>query len=174
MTAVEAKEKVGGGTHQLEGPSDALSAISSAVSTTSLRSAEERKSAPSISLTCADCAHNLGKPVENIPLHQCPNCNSQTFRFRITPESNRHWLRIKEQLAKTAPELREPQPASAEPAQPIARTRWPALIAALLLGTIAFFLLRHWLYGAPIPFIHKPQQYEFTLPANPENAETTP
>ena len=149
--------------HRLEGPIDSFPALASALATTSLLTVEERRIATGISLSCVQCGYDLGKKDDTFALDQCPNCNSKTFRFRISPESNRHWIRIKEQLSKTAPELHEPETLPRE-IKSEAKTNWRILVAAVLVGIVLFYVLRYWLYSAPIPFIHKPQTYEFILP----------
>jgi hypothetical protein len=172
MNTTETEHNRSTGTHPshlIEGPIEAFPSVRSALTTTSLLLEEERRGSGEISITCCACSHDFGKAGDSFAVDRCPNCDGRTVRFRVSPESNRHWLRIKEQLAKTAPELREPEPISSTTLRAATQTRWSTLVVAVVLSVIAFFVARHWLYGAPIPLIHKPQEYEFTLPELPTN-----
>ena len=171
----------------LEGPLADLRAIYSALLTTSLLSDAERGGrVKMISCACVSCGQKIPATEvrriaeENAQLHsgpdipgveRCGNCECTEFQFRIQPDSARHWVRVKERLAQTAPEVREVQIVIEVPQGPIPKERWILIGGAVLVGTVLFFLVRYWILGSPIPLIHKPTQYKFELaPPPPEES----
>ena len=90
-------------------------------------------------------------------------CDCRFYRIDATPESERHWLSIKEQLQVATPELRETNaPKERKPffgGAGIPKVRPLQLTALLLIGTVLFFVVRHWVYGARIPLVQKKHEY---------------
>jgi hypothetical protein len=95
-------------------------------------------------------------------------CESTEYRIHVLPESEAHWTRIKDRLAQLAPDAREKPVEEVEPSVPVSKQQWAARIAVCMGIVILFFLVRYWYWGAPIPFVHKPNHYEFGLPSDVE------
>lgn len=173
----------------LEGPVASLPAVRSAVVTTSILAADDTGThARVISASCSACGRELpethlqtlnqlgtGCPEEST-IENCAECGGTKFRFRIQLESARHWIRVAERLAQTAPEVREAEFPKLSPASPKSATRWRLIAAAFLVGLGLFFILRYWIYGMPIPLIHKvePPEIQLIQPSFEEETEVAP
>jgi hypothetical protein len=90
-------------------------------------------------------------------------CDGRFYRVTIQPESERHWISIKDQLLGTTPEMRETSVPKVRKAifssANISRVRLMPLTMLLLTGVVLFFVVRHWMYGSRIPIIHKKHEY---------------
>lgn len=178
-----------GGVQLLEGPIGDLGAVVSAMVTTSILSDAERGGRVKIfGCACSSCgavipenelrrvseeSAQLEAGSEAPVWERCANCEGTEFQFRIQPDSARHWMRVKERLAQTAPDVHEVQIVKEEPPKRIPPARWAMMGAGLVVMVVMFFVLRYWIWGSPIPLVHKPQKYEFnvTLPPPEEAAE---
>jgi hypothetical protein len=171
------------GVQLLEGPICDLGAVLSAMVTTSILSAAERGPRVKI-LTCAcsSCGALIPEPElrrlsedsarletggEAPVWDRCANCENTDFQFRIQPDSARHWIRVKERLAQTAPEVHELQIVKEDTPRKIPPARFAMFGAAALALFIFFFIVRYWIWGSPIPLVHKPQKYEFNVTPPP-------
>ena len=177
------------GVQLLEGPISDLGAVVSAMVTTSILSDAERGGRVKIfGCVCSSCGavipeKDLRRASEDsarleagtgaADWERCANCAGTEFQFRIQPDSARHWIRVKERLAQTAPDVHEVQITKEEPPKKIPPARWALIGAAAAVLTVMFFVMRYWIWGSPIPLVHKPQKYEFkvTLPPPEEAAE---
>lgn len=175
------------GAQLLEGPLTEVGAIYSALVTTSIMSDADRGGPVKMFLcTCTACGTKLPEnearkiaeastqlSVEGAPLlERCANCEGTEFQFRIQPESARHWIRVKERLAQTAPDVHEVQVVQEAPRQTLPPARLGMIATGLVMLTVLFFVVRYWIWGSPIPLVHKPQKYEFNVaPPPPSEAE---
>ncbi|MGZ8937816.1 MAG: hypothetical protein ACXW32_01245 [Limisphaerales bacterium] len=189
MKNPQSGEPAAGGVQLLEGPVSDLGAVVSAMVTTSILSDAERGGRVKIfGCACSSCGAVIPETElrrvseERARLEtgngatvweRCANCEGTEFQFRIQPDSARHWIRVKERLAQTAPDVHEVQIVKEEPRQKIPRARWMMIGSAVLVAIVMFFVVRYWIWGSPIPLVHKPQKYEFnvTLPPPEEAAD---
>jgi hypothetical protein len=95
-------------------------------------------------------------------------CEGRFYRVTVQPDSERHWLGIKEQLQHTTPEAREVSTTKEHKplfsSAGIPRVRPLHLTALLLIGVVLFFVVRHWVYGSRIPIIQKKHEYQVIQP----------
>ena len=176
------------GVQLLQGPLAEAGTVYSALVTSSIMSDADRGGPVKMFLcTCASCGTKLPDTEaraiaeatpqltpENAPVpDRCQNCESTEFQFRIQPESARHWIRVKERLAQTAPDVHEVHVVQEALRQKLPPAHWGLIAAGAVLLTIVFFVLRYWIWGSPIPLIHKPQKYEFDV-APPPPSDTEP
>jgi hypothetical protein len=175
------------GVQLLEGPLTEARAIYSALVTTSIMSDADRGGPVKMFLcTCAGCglklpegdAHRIANEsaqlsTEAAPVpERCANCEGTEFQFRIQPESARHWIRVKERLAQTAPDVHEVQVIQEAAPKRIPPARWATIAAGAVALIVMFFVVRYWIWGSPIPLVHKPQKYEFNVtPPPPSEVE---
>jgi len=176
------------GIQLLEGPLTDLGAILSAMVTTSILSAEERGTRVKIlSCACSSCGALIPDPdlrkvsedcarletgSETPVWERCSNCDATVYHFRIQPDSARHWIRVKERLAQTAPDVHELQIIKEEPPKKIPPARHAIIAFATVAVVVLFFVLRYLIWGSPVPLVHKPQKYEFNVaPTPPSEAE---
>lgn len=91
------------------------------------------------------------------------SCDSRFYVIHVQPESERHWLGIKDQLQHVAPQARETR--STKERKPLfssaglPRVRPLHLATLLMIGVVLFFVVRHWVYGSRIPLIQKKHEY---------------
>lgn len=176
-----------GGVQLLEGPISDLGAVLSAMVTTSILSEAERGGRVKIfACACSSCgavipdnelrrvsdeSAQLSGGSASPVWERCANCEGAEFQFRIQPDSARHWLRVKERLAQTAPDVHEVQIVQEVPKKKMSPARWGMIGVAAVVATLMFFVLRYWIWGSPIPLVHKPQKYEFNVTLPPEETE---
>ena len=90
-------------------------------------------------------------------------CEGRFYRVTIQPESEGHWISIKDQLLGSTPEVRETPAAQVRESlfssASFSRVRPMPLTVLLLTGVVLFFVVRHWMYGSRIPIIHKKHEY---------------
>jgi hypothetical protein len=60
------------------------------------------------------------------------------------------------------------------PKNSMSPARWLMIGAAVVAATLMFFVLRYWIWGSPIPLVHKPQKYEFDVPPPPPEEAAEP
>ena len=90
-------------------------------------------------------------------------CECRFYRIDVFPDSEKHWLSIKEQLQVATPELRETS--ARKERKPlfggagISKVSPVRLVGLLVLGVILFFVVRHFVYGSRIPLIQKKNEY---------------
>jgi hypothetical protein len=170
------------GVQLLEGPLAEARTIYSALVTSSIMSDADRGGPVKMFLcTCAACglklpelearrvadeSAQLGAEAAPVP-ERCANCEGTEFQFRIQPESARHWIRVKERLAQTAPDVHEVQTVQETPPKRIPPAQWAMIAAGAVVLIVMFFVVRYWIWGSPIPLIHKPQKYEFNVTPPP-------
>jgi hypothetical protein len=175
------------GVQLLEGPlADARTIYSAMVTSSIMSDADRGGPVKMFPCTCASCGTKLPENEarriavegtqwsgEGAPLvERCANCEGTEFQFRIQPESARHWIRVKERLAQTAPDVHEVQVVPEAPRQKFPPARLGMMAAAFVVLTLLFFVVRYWIWGSPIPLVHKPQKYEFNVaPPPPSEAE---
>lgn len=119
-------------------------------------------------------AYHEGEPqspkLERLRKNYCARntCESRFYRVNINADSERHWLSIKDQLQVATPELRETRPLKER--KPffgqagVPKIRPLQLTALLLIGTVLFFVVRHWVYGSRIPLVQKKNEYRVIQP----------
>lgn len=107
----------------------------------------------------------LSPKIERLRKNYCARntCDSRFYRVNIHPDTEKHWVSIKDQLQIATPELRETSPIkerkSLFASAGVPRVRPLQLTALLLVGTVLFFVVRHWVYGARIPLVQKKNEY---------------
>jgi hypothetical protein len=106
-----------------------------------------------------------GPKLERLRKNYCARntCDGRFYRVAIIPDSEKHWLAIKEQLQATTPELKETSPAKDRKplfgGAGVPKGRPVQLTALIVLGVIMFFVVRHWVYGSRIPIVQKKNEY---------------
>ena len=90
-------------------------------------------------------------------------CESRFYRVDVFPDSEKHWVSIKEQLQVATPEVRETK--ASKERKPLFGGGAPKLnpvrlASLLLLGVVLFFVVRHFVYGSRIPLIQKKNEYK--------------
>ena len=191
MRSAQSGEPVAaGGVQLLEGPISNLAAVASAMATTSILSEAERGGRVKIfGCACSSCGavipeKDLRRVSEDsarleagtgaADWERCANCEGTEFQFRIQPDSARHWIRVKERLAQTAPDVHEVLVVKQELPKRIPPARWALIGAGAAVLTVMFFVVRYWIWGSPIPLVHKPQKYEFGAPPPPPEEAPEP
>ena len=113
--------------------------------------------------------HNEGEAqspkLERLRKNYCARntCDSRFYRVNIQPDSERHWVSIKDQLQVATPELRETKPIKSGKSlfgsAGVPKVRPLQLTALLVLGVVLFFVVRHFVYGSRIPLVQKKNEY---------------
>ena len=106
--------------------------------------------------------------LERLRLKYCArnSCESRFYRVDIEPDSELHWASIKEQLAHAAPEVRESKAKVELPKFrfDLSGNRGLFLAGFLVFAVIAFFVIRHWVFGYRIPLIQEKHEYRVVQP----------
>lgn len=92
---------------------------------------------------------------------QCPrhSCNGQFYQVRMSGLVENELVKIQDYLQK-AISASEEEPSRAAIPRRLLRKRVLYAVSSLCFSVVLFFLLRHLIYGYPIPLIQKEQRYE--------------
>jgi hypothetical protein len=110
--------------------------------------------------------------LERLRLKYCARngCESRYYSIHIQPDSDLHWVTIKNALLQTTADIKETRPRRrlSLPSLPkitLGRHGFLFVSVAALAAVVMFFLVRHFVYGYRIPLIQEKHEYRVIAPA---------